>query len=225
MRLIRCLSVVLLVAAIVAAVPWRRLVPGDAAHGAHGVPGVIEIGFAQSMSLHHAQAIAMAQLLQDGRPTRLSLLARSIEGAQQLELGEMRGWLRLWQQPLLAGTRSMDWMLAGDAPPDEALRRYLLDCQRSPTGMPGLASADDLEQLRALDGDRRDRHFLALLLAHHQGALPMARFAAEQAQLPAVRELATRLVLDQARETARMQQMLEALPAADPRTDTGTVAR
>ncbi|WP_293374472.1 DUF305 domain-containing protein [Nevskia sp.] len=213
MRFTRCLSVALIIAGIVAAMLWRQLPHDDAARMQ---PGAIEIGFAQSMSRHHAQAIAMSQLMQDGRPSRLSLLARSVEGAQQLELGEMRGWLRLWQLPLEATNRSMDWMLAGDAAPDEELRRYLLDCQRSPTGMPGLASTDDLERLRSLDGDRRDRHFLQLLLAHHRGALPMARFAAEQAQVPAVRELATRVVLEQAREIERIQLMLQALLTARP---------
>jgi len=189
---------------------------------ASGRPGAIEIGFAQSMSRHHAQAIAMAQLMQDGRPTRLSLLARSIEGSQQLELGEMRGWLRLWQQPLETEARSMDWMLAGDAALDDELRRYLLDCQRSPTGMPGLAAAEDLERLRTLNGEARDRHFLQLMLTHHQGAVPMARFAAEQAQLAAVRELATRVVLDQATEIDRIQQMMQALPAAEAPADSMT---
>lgn len=178
-------------------------------------PEAIEIGFAQFMSLHHQQAIDMAQLLQDGRPSRLLLLARGIEGAQQFELGEMRGWLRLWQQPLLPATRSMDWMLTGDAPPGEALDRYLLDCRRSPDGMPGLASADDLDRLRMLAGSARDRHFLSLMLAHHRGGEPMARFAAEQAGLAAVRELATRVVVGQAEEINRIEQMLQALPAAD----------
>lgn len=179
-------------------------------------PGPVEIGFAQFMSLHHEQAIAMAQLLQDGRPTRLSLLARSIEGTQQLELGEMRGWLKLWQQPLMPATRSMDWLLAGDDPPDEALKRYLLDCQRSATGMPGLASLAELEPLRALAGSTRDRQFLSLMLAHHQGAVPMARRAAEQSALPAVRALATRIVIDQSEEIDRLRLMQQALPVTEP---------
>ena len=102
------------------------------------------------------------------------------------------------------------------APPDADLRRYLLDCQQASTGMPGLASIGELEGLRTLDGDARDRHFLNLMRAHHQGALPMARFAAEQAQLPAVRELAMRVVLEQAREIDRIELMLQALPAAAP---------
>lgn len=211
MRFLRYTAAALILAGLAVLTLWQHL--ALQAMQAREQPGRVEIGFAQFMSLHHEQAIAMAQLLQDGRPSRLLLLARSIEGTQQLELGEMRGWLRLWQQPLVPATRSMDWMLAGNAPPDEELRSYLLDCQRSPTGMPGLASLEALDRLRALDGDARDRHFLRLMLAHHRGAVPMARFAAEQAVVVAVRVLATRVVLDQTEEIGRIEQMMQALPA------------
>jgi len=210
LRFLTCTAAALILAALAGVAIWQHR--ALQVLEARGHPGGIEIGFAQFMSLHHEQAIAMAQLMQDGRPTRLTLLARSVEGAQQLELGEMRGWLRLWQQPLAPASPGMDWMLTGDTPPDADLRRYLLDCQQAPTGMPGLASIGELEGLRTLDGDARDRHFLNLMLAHHQGALPMARFAAEQARLPAVRDLATRVVLEQAREIDRIQMMLQALP-------------
>ena len=44
----------------------------------------------------------------------------------------------------------------------------------------------------------------------------MARFAAEQAGVAAVRELATRVVLDQAGEIDGIQRMLQALPASGP---------
>ena len=210
-RWLACGLVGLLLAGLAAGLLWQQRTLQADLHRLR--PGAVEIGFAQFMSLHHQQAIAMAQLLQDGRPTRLALLARDIEGTQQLELGEMRGWLALWDQPLLPAGRSMDWMLLGDRPPDAELRRYLLDCQRTPTGMPGLAADDELESLRRLDGLERDRLFLRLMRAHHDGALPMARHAAEQARLPAVRALAQRIALDQARERDLIERMLQALPA------------
>lgn len=166
------------------------------------------------MSLHHQQAIAMAQLIQDGRPTALLVLARSIQGAQRLELGERRGWLRLWQQPLQTGERGMAWVLAADQPPTAELRQYLLDCGRSSIGMAGLASMADLERLRQLQGSERDRLFLSLMLTHHEGAAPMARFAAARARIASVRELAQRMVLDQSEEVARIQMMQQVLDPA-----------
>lgn len=217
MRFIQYAAAALIFAALAGLGFWQlRALQAARAQQAAWQPGAVEIGFAQFMSLHHEQAIAMAQLLQDGRPTRLQLLARSIEGAQHLELGEMRGWLRLWQQPLLPASRSMDWMLAGDGPPGDALKSYLLDCERSATGMPGLASLAELERLRTLAGSARDRQFLTLMLAHHQGAVPMAHFAAEQAAVPAVRALATRIVLEQSQEIDLLRLMQQALPATDP---------
>lgn len=187
----------------------------DAAAAAARNPSAVDIGFARSMSLHHQQAIAMAQLMLDGRPTPLAPLARQIAYAQLLELGEMRGFLKLWGAPLSQTKVDMSWMLAGDTAPDAELRQYLLDCERSPTGMPGLATMAQLEQLRSLDGRPRDALFLELMLAHHAGGIPMARFAAAQAQLAVVRKLAALIVLDQSRELnllRRTQAAMSVIP-------------
>jgi uncharacterized protein (DUF305 family) len=174
----------------------------------------IDVGFAQSMSRHHQQAITMAKFMLDGRPTRLSLMAQTIADTQIAELGQMYGWLRLWNQPIASPTRGMDWMLLGSEPPDAELSKYLLDCSRSPTGMTGLATPEELNRLRQLGGLERDRHFLRLMLAHHAGAIPMARFAADNARVPAVRELAARVVMDQSREIDLLRRMLAAAEQA-----------
>lgn len=170
--------------------------------------GPIDVGFAQSMSRHHQQAIAMAKFMLDGRPTRLALMAQTIADTQIAELGQMYGWLRLWNQPFMPPARGMDWMLLGREPPDAELSQYLLDCRRSPTGMTGLATPEELNRLRQLEGLERDRHFLRLMLAHHRGAVPMARFAADNARVPALRELAARVVMDQSREIDLLQRTL-----------------
>jgi uncharacterized protein (DUF305 family) len=177
------------------------------------VPGAVDVGFAQSMVLHHQQAIGMAMLMQDGRPTPLLLLARGIATAQLVELGEMRGWLRVWNQPLIAQKQGMEWMLLGSRPPDAELRQYLLDCQRAPTGMSGLATDAEVNRLRELDGRERDKHFLRLMLAHHEGGIPMARFAAAEARVPVVRDLASRIVLEQSEEIYRIKRTLVAIDA------------
>ena len=173
-------------------------------------PGAVDIGFAQSMIEHHQQAIVIAKLLLDGRPSALRALAQSIADTQLVELGEMRGWLNLWERPLPA-QRGMGWMLLARSPPDAQLNAYLLDCSRSPTGMAGLASDEALERLRELEGLERDRHFLQLMLAHHHGAMPMARFAAAEARQATVRDLATRIAIEQAEEIGRLDLTLAAL--------------
>ncbi len=180
-------------------------------------PSAIDIGFAQSMALHHQQAIGMAQMLLDGRPTSLARLAQSIAYTQLLELGQMRGWLELWQQPLLPDKPGMDWMLLADAPLDPALTQYLLDCRNAPAGMVGLATEAELAELRRLEGQARDALFLRLMRAHHEGGLPMAMFAAQHARVPAVRALANRVVIEQSHELRLIASMLAALEA--PRAD------
>lgn len=182
-------------------------------------PGPIDIGFSQSMSRHHQQAITMAQLLLDGGPTGLAPMARAIASTQLLELGQMRGWLLLWNQPLNppltrspAGTpnNSMDWMLFSEKPLTEELAQYLAACRRSPDGMPGLASQQELDQLRSLEAAARDKLFLELMLAHHEGGIPMARLAASAASLPVVRKLAAHMVYEQSREIQQIQSILAA---------------
>ncbi len=180
-------------------------------------PSEIDIGFSQSMSFHHRQAIAIAQLLLDGRPTGLAPLAQSIASSQMLELGEMQGWLRLWNQTLLPPTQEMTWMLLGNEPLDEQLNQYLIACGQSAAGMPGIASSEELMQLRRLDGRARDALFLRLMLNHHQGGIPMAQFAASQAKLAVVRKIAAQMTLDQSQEIHQIKTLLAAIsaPAGD----------
>jgi uncharacterized protein (DUF305 family) len=180
-------------------------------------PGPIDIGFASSMLLHHEQAIMMSQLLlMSPEPSSVSGLARSIADAQLVEAGEMRGWLRLWGQPLRPSAPNMGWMLLGERPPDADLNQYLLDCRSSATGMAGLASMGELNRLRELKGPARDIHFLTLMRAHHRGGLPMLRFAAREARLPAVRELARQMAAEQAEELGRIDLVLMALVSRLP---------
>jgi len=169
-------------------------------------PGAVDVGFAQFMRGHHDQAVVMTQILLDHGSTKLAGLARSIQAAQLIEIGEMKGWLLLWGKPLLPASASMDWMLLGRTPPDATLNRYLLDC-RSAGGMPGLATSDELNTLRKLDGDERDHLFLQLMMRHHQGALPMAHFAAINAETQVVRTLAAQIEVQQMEELAAMAMM------------------
>jgi len=213
------LGLLLLMLAVIISVlaaGWWRAVQQQAPR-----PSPVDIGFSQAMSRHHQQAIGMAQLMLDGRPTPLAALARQIATAQLLELGEMQGWLKLWGAPLMPLKPPMDWMLLGRTPPDDALRQYLLDCAATPTGMSGLATEAEVGRLRTLQGRERDAHFLTLMRAHHEGGLPMARFATVEAKLPVVRRLAANVVREQMHELMiirRTHAALEAVMAAETGT-------
>lgn len=176
-----------------------RAAPPNAA-----APSAVDIGFAQFMRGHHDQAIVMTEILLSDRSSKLAGLASAMQAAQLIEIGQMKGWLQLWGKPLLPASDSMDWMLLGKEPPDEALSRYLIACRNSPGGMPGLATVEELQRLRTLRGEERDRLFLQLMQKHHQGGLPMAQFAAYNARTPAVRTMAAQMVVEQTQELAAM---------------------
>lgn len=174
-------------------------------------PGPVDVGFSQSMLLHHQQAIAMSQIMLDGKPTGLAPLARTIAATQLVEYGEMRGWLRLWGEVEHVPQPDMVWMLLGSKPLDGPLQKYVIDCGNSPTGMLGLATTEDLNALRQSEGRARDKRYVELMLKHHEGGVPMAQFAAGEAHLAVVRTLASRIVMDQSKEIFQMQTLLAAL--------------
>ncbi|WP_373094883.1 DUF305 domain-containing protein [Zhongshania sp.] len=177
----------------------------------------IDIGFAQYMSVHHDQAVLLSQLLLDDRvvtdkrPSKLRNFALSISTAQLIEIGTMRGWLQLWGVETYPATMDMNWMLLAPKLPSEELQQYLLDCRDSELGMPGLVKNSELEELRKMDRDARDARFLELMLRHHEGGIPMAKFAAEFARLPVVRNLAQRMIIEQTKELMMMRRALNAI--------------
>ena len=74
--------------------------------------------------------------------------------------------------------------------------------------MPGMATEDELAGLRDLSGPAFDVEFLRLMIRHHQGGLDMAAYAAEHADLAAVRRLAATIADTQTAETTTMTDLL-----------------
>jgi uncharacterized protein (DUF305 family) len=74
--------------------------------------------------------------------------------------------------------------------------------------MPGMASPAELKRLRTASGAPFDVLFLQLMLRHHQGGLPMARYAAEHAKTPQVRNLAQQIAASQGSEAEYLTQLL-----------------
>jgi uncharacterized protein (DUF305 family) len=74
--------------------------------------------------------------------------------------------------------------------------------------MPGMATPTEMAKLRSLSGKALDVYFLQLMIRHHQGGLPMARYAADHASVDYVRDLAQKIVTAQSGEIVSMEQML-----------------
>ena len=154
----------------------------------------VDVGFAQDMKVHHAQAVAMSAVLHDrSQDPEVVALALDILTTQQAQIGMMGGWLEQWGQTQAAGRPTMAWMGHRHSGP-----------------MPGMADADELATLRTLPEGELEEQFLRLMVRHHAGALPMAAHAAEQGSNPALVRLAGTMVDGQQAEIDLMQSMLVA---------------
>lgn len=152
-----------------------------------------DVTFAQEMIPHHRQAVEMAALAEDrAADPEVLELAEDIEAAQAPEIATMTGWLESWGEEVPADSMGHADMGHGSA-----------------DAMPGMMSAEDMASLEQADGDAFDRLFLELMVAHHQGALEMARTEQEQGENPDAVALAEKIEADQRAEISLMQRLLE----------------
>src|ERR1700742_3219277 len=106
--------------------------------------------FVRDMIVHHGQAVEMADLASD-RADRDDVkgLADRIADTQRPEIDMLNRWLELHDLPKVDP--------AGHGP--------------AHAGMPGMATPEQVDQLRRARGADFDRLFLTLIVAHHGGAL------------------------------------------------------
>jgi uncharacterized protein (DUF305 family) len=149
-----------------------------------------DTAFMQDMIAHHRQALDMATLVAD-RTERddLPLLAERIIESQEAEIELIEQWL----------TDRDEAVPDDDADHDDH------------EGMPGMATADQLDDLAAAEGEAFDRLFLELMIAHHQGAVTMVNdlYADGGGVEPAADGLARGIEADQNIEIRRMHELLE----------------
>ncbi|WP_208416001.1 DUF305 domain-containing protein [Saccharomonospora amisosensis] len=171
--------------------------------------GSVEVGFAQDMSMHHLQAVTMANLARD-RSTdgKIAQLAFDIGSTQLEQVGRMKGWLMLWDQPEDLLGEPMTWMEQPQGHGGHDAGSGGDAGSRGGAPMPGMATSDELAKLRSLSGKELDVYFLQLMLRHHQGGADMARYAYDHAEIPAVRTLADSMLKSQGTEMELMRQLL-----------------
>jgi uncharacterized protein (DUF305 family) len=157
----------------------------------------IDVGFAQDMSAHHQQALAICDLLAPTARPDIRGLASQIEKTQWREIGQMQGWLQMLDAPL-QGERPMSWMKV------QAGHHHA----SSVSSMPGSANGEELTRLSSATEVQNEILFLQLMIRHHQGAVDMAAEASRAAGDPEIRRAAVAMVKSQSDEVAVMVVML-----------------
>ncbi|UUL75654.1 DUF305 domain-containing protein [Pseudarthrobacter sp. Fe7] len=146
--------------------------------------------FAQMMIPHHAQAVAMSEtiLKKEGIPAQVTDLATKIKTAQAPEIQKMTAWLQSWGQPTEAPTHSM----AGHS-------------------MSGMMSVDDMAKLDAAQGTEAAKLFLTQMIAHHEGAVDMAKTETTAGKNTDAVQLSKDIVSTQQAEIQEMKNLLATL--------------
>jgi len=154
-----------------------------------------DAGFARDMSSHHAQAVEMA-MIAAARATDSDVrtLGYDIALTQENQIGIMQTWLTFWGLNPTSDTKPMAWMPEGTA----ALKNGL---------MPGMATQEQMQELRDAKGKQVDILFLKLILAHHLGGIHMVDGVLAQSQNTEVTSLAQNMKNGQQREVTVIQQL------------------
>jgi uncharacterized protein (DUF305 family) len=165
--------------------------------------GSVEAGFARDMSVHHSQAVEMAEIVRDKTESEeIRTLAKDIALTQQGQMGQMRGWLDVWGLSPTGSEPAMAWM----GHPTEGR-------------MQGMASTEELERLTEASPEEADRLFLQLMIPHHEAAVPMAEAALERSDNPEVERLAEAITASQKGEIKVMETMLRERGEEPPAED------
>jgi Uncharacterized protein conserved in bacteria len=158
--------------------------------------GSADVGFARDMASHHAQAVEMGMMaVQKATDHRVQSLGHDIATTQQAQIGRMYSWLDTWGVPRYANDPPMAWVPGGDAMVKGNL-------------MPGMATREEINQLRAAEGQDFDILFLQLMIRHHMGGVHMVDAVLDQNPTQPVRELAEQMMRNQGNEVVVMQNLL-----------------
>lgn len=171
-----------------------------------------EAGFSRDMQTHHIQAVEMSMILLDRTENpELRMLAEDIATAQQHQVGQMYAWLSVWGVPPAAPEPSMTWMT----------RPTLEGTNHEHTGeegktihvpgglMPGMATPEQMDELKSLSGVPAETLFLKLMITHHVAGVEMAEAILERSTNRAVTDLARGMVLVQQGEIDYMNDLLD----------------
>jgi uncharacterized protein (DUF305 family) len=159
-----------------------------------------DVGFAQGMIPHHAQAVEMADLaLEKSTNADVLALAKQIKASQNPEIQTMSGWLQSWGQKV----PSTDSMSGGGHDMTD-MGGMMMD---------GLMTEADMKKLESSSGTAFDRLWMELMIQHHEGAVRMSEDELKDGKNPDVKALAQTIVTSQQAEISTMNSLLSKLPS------------
>jgi len=159
-----------------------------------------DVGFAQGMIPHHAQAVEMADLaLEKSTNADVLALAKQIKASQNPEIQTMSGWLQSWGQKV----PSTDSMSGGGHDMTD-MGGMMMD---------GMMTEADMEKLESSSGTAFDRLWMELMIQHHEGAVRMSEDELKDGKNPDVKALAQTIVTSQQAEISTMNSLLSKLPS------------
>jgi uncharacterized protein (DUF305 family) len=160
--------------------------PSTSAPASAAEHNAADVTFAQAMIPHHAQAVEMSDLMLAKKdiPAAVTALATRIKAAQGPEIETMTGWLTSWNEPT-----------------------------QMPSGhsMTGLMGEGDMKKLDAAQGAEAARLFLKQMIAHHEGAIMMAKTESTAGKNAGAVNLSTAIVAAQEAEIQEMQKLLASI--------------
>ena len=168
-----------------------------------------DVEFMQGMIVHHAQAVEMTALIDSHTTNKdLRLLGARISHSQSEEIKFMKHWLEAKGEPTSMPMRDMPGM---NMPGMDMSSHHM---------MPGMLTAQQMEELRHAKGDQFDHLFLTGMIQHHNGALIMVKDLFETAgagQDAVLFNFATDVDSGQRAEIRIMQNMLGQHPQEEKR--------
>lgn len=141
-----------------------------------------DVMFMNMMIIHHDQAIEMAELAPNRTENENILeLSRNISEAQKAENEQMAEWLRElgYQRP------------------------------RNGHRMAGMASEEQMQQLRNSEGREFDQLFSELMITHHRGGIQMAQSFSQRGRNSELIEMEQQMIETQQHEIEMMRDWQE----------------
>jgi len=181
------------------------------------VHNAADVAFVTRMIPHHEQAVEMSDLVlaqpvsAAGSNAEVRALAQQIADAQAPEVEQMKTWLKDWGMgsDTVTGDGGHD-MDGHDMAGHDMAGSDMGGADMGGSAMNGMMTEAQMNELSQATGAELDQLYLALMIAHHEGAIEMAQTELKDGKNPAALKLAQGIIDTQQAEIKQMQDLLNA---------------